>query len=135
MIRGFSLSFFLPPSLPFLPPPPPLTKAPSRAAWGEEGQLLCVQRWWFWGAAQSCKRGTLASPRPLGWSCSWGRMRQLALLLSPSSALCYGFRPCPPSYPAFPPRFPKAQGRIKHPDLNFNAILAPKASFCVCSSS
>lgn len=57
-------------------------------------------------------------------------------LLSFPLALPQGIKSCPPPYPAFPPRrFPKAQERVQHPDLNFNAILAPTASFCCCFES
>lgn len=115
---------FLPPSLLFPNAP---SKTPPGAAWGGEGQM-CVQCWGFWGVGQSFKKGTLASPAPLGSSVPPSRMGQLAFLppslspgyqILPSSLSCVSTR-----------RFPKAQGRVQHPDLNFNAVLAPKASFC-----
>lgn len=57
-------------------------------------------------------------------------------MLSFPPALPRCIKSCPPPYPVFPPRrFPEAQERVQHPDLNFNAILAPKASFCCCESS
>lgn len=89
---------------------------------------MCVHCWGFWGVGQSFKKGTLASPAPLGSGVlpgGWG-----SLLFFPP-ALPQGIKSCPPPHPAFPRGgFPKAQGRVQHPDLNFNAILAPKASFC-----
>lgn len=122
MIWGFF--FFLPPSLLFPDAP---SKTPPGAARGEEGQT-CVQCWGFWGVGQSFKKGPLASPVPLGSSLPPSRMGQLVFLpLSPSP----GYQILPSSLSCLSTRrFPKAQGRVQHPDLNFNAILAPKASFC-----
>lgn len=120
MLWGFFFS--LPPSLLF---PTPQVKPHQE----QHGEKRC---WGFWGVGQWYKRGTLASPAPLGSSIShvflqWGS------LLSFPPALPQGIKSCPPPYPVFPARrFPKAQERVQHPDLNFNAILAPKASFCCC---
>lgn len=95
----------------------------------QHGEKRGRRRWGFWGVGQSSNRDTLASPAPLGSSlpAEWGS------LLSFAPALPQGIKSCPPPYPAFPPRrFPKAQERVQHPYLNFNAILAPRASFCCC---
>lgn len=88
----------------------------------------------FWGVRQSFKRGYTGKPSA-PWLKHFSQQDGAACFPSPP-ALPRCIKSCPPPYPVFPPRrFPEAQERVQHPDLNFNAILAPKASFCCCESS
>lgn len=117
---------FLPPSLLF----PDTPVKPHQEQHGEErGRCVCSAGvFGVWGRA--LRRLHWQAQCPFGSSVPPSRMGQLAFLppslspgyqILPSSLSCISTR-----------RFPKAQGRVQHPDLNFNAILAPKASFC-CS--
>lgn len=114
---------FLPPSLPSFPHAPSKTPPEEkRGRWGVRSAGV----FGVWGRALTGVHWQTQCPLaqaflPAGWGS----------LLSFPPALPQGIKSCPPPYPAFPlRRFPKAQERVQNPDLNFNAILAPKASFC-----